>query len=92
MAAVKLCAQFSEKVHGCADFIANYVREVTVCVLENFNKAGDKLVERLQKHPFVSHFTSTAAMSAGTIDGQKLFYLCLELYNIVFPVLEARKV
>jgi hypothetical protein len=86
-----LVKQFSDKISGCADFIANYVREVTVCILDNFNKTGDKLVEKLQHHPFVSHFTSTALMASGNVDGQKLLYVCVELFNIAYPIIDKQK-
>jgi hypothetical protein len=48
--AISLVRTFCYRVPGCADFIANYVREVMMCVLENFFKTGEQLVDKLQKH------------------------------------------
>ena len=79
------------KIPDSAHFIASYVRELTLCVLQTQKDRTfippEELNHAISKHSFLSHFSSTVVLHATIVPPTQMLYLCMELINVIYPVL-----
>lgn len=88
-----LIGMFTEKVPETAHFIASYLRELALCILNTQHDRTfvppDEINNVISKHTFLTHFASNSVLQASNVHPTMHLYFCIELVNMIFPTLQS---
>ena len=86
-----LIALFSERIADSAHFISSFARELMFCILNTQKDRQfvppEEINNTISKHAFLTHFSSNTVLQAASVHPTMQLYFCLELINVVYPVL-----